>query len=132
MNLEAIALAVNIVIAGIAGVGALRRATTAGAGTLFVLSLAAAVNSACYLLYDAPAFQPQDEFWAALIYLSTAVAASAILVLALQQALRSTVFRFHRMVLLGLLPMLTQVLFWVPSLRGRFFQFTRMPAIETL
>lgn len=132
MNLEALALVINIVIAGIAGVGAMRKATSSGAGGLFVLALASALNSVCYLAYDAPAFRAQDDFWAAVMYLSAVVAASAVLVLALQQSLRSTALQPHRLMLLAVMPILTQVLFWVPALRSRFFQFTTMPSIETV
>ena len=132
MNLEALALIVNIVIACIAGVGALRRASAAGAGGLFVLAVAAAVNSACYLLYHSQAYGSQGDFWVGVIYLSAAVAASAVLVLAMQQSLRRAAIHLHRLILLAIVPVVTQVLFWVPSLRNQFFQLTTTPAVEAV
>lgn len=93
-----------------------------------MLAMCAAIVSACFLLYDAPSISSQRPLWAAVIYLSTTVAGSALLGLALEQTDRPVWSSLRSLLLLALMPALTQVFFWTASWRSLFFRLDGMPA----
>jgi PAS domain S-box-containing protein len=131
-SIQTLALIINIAVACAAGIGALRKSSAAGAEGLFVLAICAAISSECFLLYDSPTYRSLILLWAGLIFLSAGIAAAAILALTLARTGKSNWLNRRTLVLLAILPVLTQVLFWVPSLRTSTFQLAAMPAANSV
>ena len=80
MNLQSIALSINIIVALIMGFVALRKIKTSGTISLVVLFFIVSVLSICILLFEYLKLPNQDLILTAGIYLSSTIAASALFI----------------------------------------------------
>ena len=132
MILQIAALLIDIAIALSAGLAALRRTRIAGASSLSVLSLSVAIWLACYLLFDDPAARSLRPLWAAAIYLAASIAASAQLTFALSRTNRRRWINRLSFSLLAIMPLITQILYWVKPWHGVLFGSTEIQAANSL
>lgn len=113
MYIKVIALTLNTFIALIIGFRALRKFETPGAASLIVLSLFLAIWSLVYLLYEELAFYFSGLFLIAVNYFISTIIASAQLTFCLSFTNRGHWITRPALVLLGAVPVLTQILFWI-------------------
>lgn len=112
---------INIAVACGIGIAALRRRGTPGALSLAVLSFFVALWSFSYVFFD-NATVPIDHQWsAAVIYLSSAIVAAAQFTFALSHTNRQPWIRRPTFALLGVMPVITQVLLWIKPAQSLLF-----------
>jgi PAS domain S-box-containing protein len=99
----------------------LRRLKIHGAGSLAVLSFAVGLWSAVYLLYLLFPSASARLFCAAVSYLCAAAVSTALLAFCLNYTNRSAWISRSSLLLPAVLPLLTQILFWVGPWRNKFF-----------
>jgi PAS domain S-box-containing protein len=121
MILQIITILIDILIALTAGLAAFRRSRIAGATSLGILSLSVAIWVACYLLIENPAVRSLKLYWIAIIYFAAIIAASAQLTFALSRTNRRRWINVISLNLLGIMPVLTQVLYWIGPWHGLLF-----------
>ena len=122
MNYKIVILIINIAIALAMVFVAYRRSKVSGAISLTTLSLALVVWSVSYLLYE---FRPDpglDRFLIALVFLSMMAAASAQLTFTLLYTNHSNLLTRSVIILLAVMPVVTQVLFWTFPWSAILFQ----------
>ncbi|HUH96330.1 MAG TPA: histidine kinase N-terminal 7TM domain-containing protein [Anaerolineales bacterium] len=100
---------------------AYRRSTVPGAVSLIIFSAFLAVWSCSFLVFALFSGPGLDRICTAAIYLSSAIVASAQFTFSLSYTNRSNWISRPMIGLLGIIPLLTQVLFWVEPWRSIFF-----------
>ncbi len=121
MNLQTIALSINILIALMAGVVVLRKLKIYGAISLSVLFFIISIFSLSILLFGYLTQSIQHLFLTSGIYISTSVAASAQFIFILSFTQRKLWINRLSMTLLGIMPVITQALFWTTPWRRMLF-----------
>ena len=126
MNIQAYALAIDFLVALAAGLAVIWRSKRPGAGSLSILYLSISAWSICILLYENLKFQGGDQeiLYSSLlagIFLFSTLAATALLTFTLSKTNRGNWINPASLALLGVMPILTQVLFWTTPWRGIFF-----------
>jgi len=121
MNLQSIALSINIIVALIMGFVALRKIKTSGTISLVVLFFIVSVLSICILLFEYLKLPNQDLILTAGIYLSSTIAASALFIFILFFTQRKQWLNRWSLIALGIMPLITQGLFWSTPLRSILF-----------
>jgi PAS domain S-box-containing protein len=121
MKVETLILFAVAGITLIIALAAFRRSKMPGALSVIVLSLSLALWSAASLLYRNLQSQPLDMFWTALALFSGTIAASAHFTFCLAYTNRSGWIKPATMVLLGVMPALTQIVFWTKPWHDIFF-----------
>ncbi|HEX2696821.1 MAG TPA: histidine kinase N-terminal 7TM domain-containing protein [Anaerolineales bacterium] len=121
MNFEISALLINIAIALIVALIALRNSKAAGSISLIVLCIFVTIWSLSYLVYENPKLYLSSQLLIATVFLSSTLSASAQLVFTLSYTNRSRWISRSTLILLSVMPVLTQILFWVQPLHTFFF-----------
>ncbi len=121
MNLPTLALLINILIALVTGLVVLRKPKAWGTISLSGLCFIVSVLSLCLLLFEYPTLSPQHLILTAGVYLSSALAATAQFIFVLNYTHRQNWINRRTMIALGILPILTQALFWVAPWRTALF-----------
>jgi PAS domain S-box-containing protein len=123
MNLQAYALLINFLVALVAGFAILWKSRKYEALTLGVLFLSIAAWSICVYFLEIPNFPDgHQEFLyfglIACIFLFPIMAAVAQFIFTLFNSNRSNWIRTPTLVLLGVIPLLTQIIFWATPQHG--------------
>jgi PAS domain S-box-containing protein len=92
-----------------------------GAHSLIFLSLALVLWSSSYLLHEIFPLFLFGKFWTSILFFSTTIAASAQFTFALSYTNRSNWLNRFGVVFLGIMPVITQILFWVVPWHDIFF-----------
>lgn len=121
MSLSTFALLTNMGISLGIGLVTLRKSKRPGITGVIALSFFTAIWSLCYLLYAIFTLQSQNLFLTAAIYFCSTNAASALLVFTLSFTSRQRQSKGLPLVLLGAMPVLTQVFFWIGPWHTIFF-----------
>ena len=121
MQAQTVLLSLGILASLSMGVLSLRRTRVPGALSLAALSFFAALWCAGYILYGQPAYAAFKLFCAGLSYLCAAGAAGALFSFCLIYTNRSHWISRSSLALLGIFPLLTQILFWVGPWRAALF-----------
>ncbi len=121
MNLQTIALLINILIALVAGVAVLRKLKIYGAISLSILFFIISIFSLSIILFGFLTLSIQHLFLTAGIYISTTIAASAQFIFILSYTHRKHWINRLSLILLGIMPVITQVLFWTTPWRSILF-----------
>lgn len=100
---------------------ALRKSKVPGAVSLVFLSSFLIVWASAYILYSLIQFGASDMIWMAVTYLCVTLVASAQLTFSLSYTNRSHWITPLSLSLLGVMPLLTQILFWVGPWHAIFF-----------
>ena len=122
MNLQTIALLTNIVFALVAGAAVLRNLKLYGAKSLSILCFIITILSLSILLFGYVTQSIQQLFLTAGIYLSTTIAASAQFIFVLSYTHRKNWVNRSSVILLCIMPAISQVFLWIPSWRSIFFE----------
>jgi PAS domain S-box-containing protein len=130
MKFETLLLLITTGITLTIALGAFRRQTKPGAFSVLVLSSFLALWSAASLLYQNLPSRSLDNLWAGVILCSAIVAASATFTFCLSYTNRSSWITRTTLVLLGVMPVLTQILFWVKPWHDIFFGGTGGPGSQ--
>ncbi len=99
----------------------LRRLKVPGTGSLAVLTLFLALWSGLYILYQQLPSSSAKLFCVAISYLSATTVSTALLAFCLNYTNRAGWISRASLLLLGVLPLSTQILFWVDPWRRIFF-----------
>ena len=126
MNIQAYALVIDFLVTLAVGLAVILRSKRTGAGSLSILYLSISAWSVCILLYKNLKFQGGDRevLYSSLlagIFLFSTLAATALLTFTLTKTNRGFLINPASLALLGVMPILTQVLFWTTPWRGIFF-----------
>jgi PAS domain S-box-containing protein len=121
MNYEFPILILNLALAIAFGLIAYGRSKVPGTTSLMIFSASLGIWSCSYLALHLFSNSFLDQICTAVIYLSSAVVASAQLTFCLAYTNRSAWISRPVIVLLGVIPLLTQILFWVAPWRLVFF-----------
>lgn len=121
MNLQTAAFSINILIALITGAVILRKLTNSGARSLIILCSSISFLSLCFLLLRNSAQSIQYLILTAGIYFSSTIAASAQLIFILSFTQRKRWLNRWSMLLLAIVPVFSQVLFWLTPWRSSLF-----------
>ncbi len=113
MNIQMMILAVDLLIALAVGLASLRKSRRSTARVISIMALFAAIWTLCSLLLDMPGLSPGAPALAAAIYLSCALAASAQFIYVVQLSNREHWTGRLPLALLAVMPVLTQILFWI-------------------
>lgn len=121
MNLTNNLLLLDIGVALFVAVLSLRRFKVASAIPLASMAFVVAFWATIHLLFNLQLFEMPVPAYIALLYLCTSLAASTLLAFALSYSNRGGWLRRATFLLLGIEPLLTQILFWIPTTRTLFF-----------
>lgn len=127
-----LALILNIAVVLVLGATMLRRRSAPGAAALIALCLLTAIWTAGYLLYDNPTVPGLEAYWAAAVYFTSILAASAVYWLVVIRTNRRRWINLRNVALLAIMPVLTQALFWGRSSRYALFGQPSTPALMQL
>jgi len=100
---------------------AYRRAKVPGAISLIIFSASLAIWSCSFLVFALFSSPLIDRICTSVIYLSSAIVGSALFTFSLSYTNRSNWISRPLIGLLGIIPLLTQILFWVEPWRSIFF-----------
>jgi PAS domain S-box-containing protein len=132
MNLLTTALSINLLIALFTGSTVVRKPRVSGTISLSVLCFIIAILSMCVLLFGYLTLFTQHLVLAAGIYLTTAIAASAQFLFVVGYTKRKDWINRWSLILLAIVPVLTQVLFWTTPWRNIFFGSEAGQAVNIL
>jgi len=121
MDSEITTLILNLGLAFAIALIAYRRSKVPGAISLIIFSAFLAVWSGSFLVFALFSNPLLDRICTAVIYVSTAIVASAQFTFSLSYTNRSNWISRPIIGLLGIIPLLTQILFWVEPWRSIFF-----------
>jgi PAS domain S-box-containing protein len=121
MNIQNFLLLLNVGMALFIAGFSLRRSNMASSIHLAVLAFVVAFWSLTYLLFNLQLVPFSKLLFVALVYLFSAIAASALLTFSLVFSNRSGWIRRFTIILLAVEPLLTQLLFWIQPTRELFF-----------
>ena len=134
MNIQAYALLTNFLIALTAGLVFLWRSKKTDAKRLSILFLSISAWSVCILVFESFKLQGENQkilysgLIAGIFFFST-IAVTIQLTLTLSTTNRSDWIRTPSLVLLGVMPVLTQLLFWATPWRGILFGGQAVPFV---
>src|SRR5258708_12525262 len=100
---------------------AIRKPKVSGARTIILLSLILAFWSTSTLAHEIFPTLPLDRPYTAVLFLSATLAASAQLAFAISFTNRQTKLSQTALILLGVVPIVTQILFWIEPFHDYFF-----------
>lgn len=132
MNIQIIALLIDLLVALLVSLAVLSRPQTPGGRSLTLLALFAGIWSLCDVLLPRPALVRFYPFLAAAIYLSSVLAASAQFIYMIWHSNRQHWISRLPVWLLAILPLATQVIFWVAPLHTALFGRTQPQAASAL
>lgn len=121
MNIQNFLLLLNIGVALFIAGFSLRKSNLASSIHLAVLAFVVSFWSLASLLFNLQLFYFSRLLFFALVYLFSAIAASALLTFSLVFSNRSRWLRRTTLMLLAIEPLITQILFWIPVTRTLFF-----------
>ena len=121
MILQTLAALINLGIAISISRTALSKPRRLAGRSLALLSVFTAIWSLCLLLLGTPALAPLSTYMIAAIYLSATLAASAQFFYVVWQSNREYWINRLPVALLAVIPLLTQILFWVEPWHGLLF-----------
>ncbi len=122
MNYKIAFLTINISIALAMAFVAHRKSKVPGAISLTVLSLSLIIWSFSYLLYEIRPDLALDKLLIAIVFFSMTCAASAQLTFVLSFTNHPNRLTRSAIILLGVMPLITQLLFWIKPWNAIFFQ----------
>jgi hypothetical protein len=121
MRPEYLFILINLSIALMITLVAYKKIRLPGAHSLIFLSLALVLWSSSYLLHEIFPLFLFGKFWTSILFFSTTIAASAQFTFALSYTNRSNWLNRFGVVFLGIMPVITQILFWVVPWHDIFF-----------
>ncbi len=121
MDVNFITSSLIVLISLVILIVALRKSKVTGAISLIYLSAFLILWSSAYVLVELFPSHASELFWMAAAYLSATLVASAELTFSLSYTNRSHWITPFSLSLLGVMPALTQILFWVGPWRDIFF-----------
>jgi len=113
MNYKVILSLINLSIALAMAFIAHRKSKVPGAISLTVLSLSLIIWSYSYLLYEIQINVALNKLWIAILFFSMTCAASAQLTFVLSGTYHTNHLTRPAIILLGVMPLVTQLLFWI-------------------
>jgi PAS domain S-box-containing protein len=132
ISFQTLAFVINFGVALTVCIAALRKRNTIGAPALAALAMLTGLWTAGYLLYDSPSLLRLQPVWAAAVYLSAILAASAAFWLVVARTNRRRWINLRSVALLAIMPVFTQALFWTRSWRSVLFGLPASPALMLL
>lgn len=130
MRPEYLFLLINLSIGLMMTLVAYQKIRLSGSHSLMILSLSLVLWSSSYLLHEKFPFFVFGKFWTSILFFSTTLAASAQFTFALSFTNRSNWLNRFGMVFLGIMPVITQILFWVGPWHDIFFINQRVIPID--
>ena len=122
MNYKVILLLLDFGIALVMAFIAYRKSRVPGAISLMVLSSSLMIWALSYLLYEILPDLALDKLWIAILFFSMTCAASAQFTFSLSYTNHPNWLTRSAIILLGVVPLATQLLFWVKPWSTIFFQ----------
>ncbi len=132
MIIQILALILDLIVAAMVGLSPGAKAKTPAGRSLILLALFSAVWSLSDLLYQRPGFVALAPLFAAFIYFVSMLAAAAQLAYVVCQINRQNWASRQPLWVLAIMPVLTQVLFWVKPVHDVLFGIGQPPTSSQL